>query len=328
MPKQANQKIKILYLMKIFYEHTDREHGLTLAQIAQALAEYRVTAERKTLYDDIEVLREYGMDIAMRRGAAVEYYVKTRDFELPELKLLVDAVQSSKFITVKKSSELIRKLESFSSRYQASQLQRQVKVINRVKTMNESVYTGVDRIHEAIGKGQCVSFFYFDWTVGKEKRLRHDGKRYVVSPWELMWDDEKYYLIAFDDESGTVKHYRVDKMEDVRTIDRPRTGQEALQRFDAAIYSKKTFGMYGGREETVRLCCQNDLAGVMFDRFGMDTMLIPADAEHFDMLVNVHISPPFFAWLLNFGDRVQIVSPAAVREEFGDLLHKTAALYE
>lgn len=328
MAKRANQKIKILYLMKILYERTDDEHGLTLHELSEALLEYGVEAERKTLYDDLEVLRLFGMDIEARKDKSVRYHVVSRDFELPELKLLVDAVQSSKFITHKKSNELIRKIETFTSHYEAQKLQRQVYVANRIKTMNESIYYTVDTVHEAITKNVRIRFSYFEWNAQKEKVLRHDGKRYEISPWALTWDDENYYLIGYDSDAGIIKHYRVDKMTSLSLTDISRDGAAMFSDFDMAQYSKKTFGMYGGKEEQVTLRFSNRLAGVVIDRFGQDVVLLKDGKDYFRTTVKVAVSPTFLSWVLNFGEQVKILSPASVQEAYKDLLKSTLAQYE
>lgn len=205
MAKKSNQKIKLLYLMKILLENTDDEHGMTLAEISDALGEYGIDAERKTLYDDIDVLCLFGLDIEKRKGKSVTYHVISREFELPELKLLVDAVQSSRFITHKKSNELIKKIEGFASRYEAQELQRQVFVANRIKAMNESIYYAVDYIHDAINRDAKIAFQYFTWDEHKQKKLRHGGKIYLISPWALTWDDENYYMIGYDSDENKIK---------------------------------------------------------------------------------------------------------------------------
>lgn len=327
MPKSANQKIKILYLMKILSERTDDEHGLTLEEISSALAEHGVEAERKTLYDDLEVLRVFGLDIEKRKNKTVRYHVVSRDFELPELKLLVDAVQSSKFITRKKSNELIKKIESFTSRYEAQQLQRQVFVANRIKTMNESIYYTVDYIHEAINQNVKVSFQYFSWNERKEKILRHGGDRFIVSPFALTWDDENYYMIGYDSLSGMIKHYRVDKMLNIGLTDEKRDGTDRFQNFDTAVYSNKTFGMYGGEEETVTLRCNNKLAGVIIDRFGQDLPFFNVTDTHFDFRIKVHNSPLFLSWLLIFGTDVTVLSPDNVKDALCKLAADTLNQY-
>ncbi|MBQ7898030.1 MAG: WYL domain-containing protein [Clostridia bacterium] len=328
MPKSANQKIKILYLLKILLENTDEEHGLTLKEVESALRELGVKAERKTLYDDIETLRIFGVDIEKSVGKSVTYHVISRDFELPELKLLIDAVQSSKFISEKKSRELIDKLSSLMSRFDATKLRRQVYVANRVKSDNETIYYSVDEIHEAINQNKKISFQYFEWNEKKEKVLRHNGKKYIISPHALTWDDENYYMIGYDSSEEKIKHYRVDKMQKISLTDEKRDGDEFFRGFDMALYSKKTFGMFGGVEESVTLRCKNRFAGVVIDRFGEDVTFLKSDDEHFEVHVKVHVSPLFFGWVLNFGDGIEIVSPDSVRGEFRTLLEKTLEGYK
>ena len=328
MAKSANQKIKILYLMKILLELTDDKHGLTLEEISNALLKYGVQAERKTLYDDLEVLRIFGLDIEKRKDKTVRYHVVNREFELPELKLLVDAVQSSKFITHKKSRELIKKIESFASHYEAQQLQRQVFVANRIKTMNESIYYAVDNIHEAINNNLRVSFQYYSWNEKKEKVLRHNGAHTIVSPWGLTWDDENYYMIAYDSLSGIVKHYRVDKMLNIQLTDQKRDGAELFKNFDMALYSKKTFGMYGGKEQSVTLRCNHRIAGVIIDRFGTNLPFTNKNDTHFDIRIKVHTSPLFYSWIMSFGTDITILSPDEVIDEYKALARASLEQYE
>ena len=195
MAKSSNQKLKLMYLMKILLEYTDETHSLTMEEIKTKLKLYDISAERKSLYNDIESLRLYGLDIiGTKEDRTYSYHIGNRQFELAELKLLVDSVQSAKFITEKKSNDLIKKIEAFASRYEAIQLQRQVFVAGRVKTMNESIYYNVDRIHSAIADNFQITFQYFQWNVDKKMELRHNGIWYKVSPWSLSWDDENYYL--------------------------------------------------------------------------------------------------------------------------------------
>lgn len=329
MAKSSNQKLKLLYLMKIMLEKTDEEHGLTTAEIISSLAAYDIGAERKSIYDDIEALRCFGLDILKsQNGRQTDYRVISRDFEMPELKLLVDAVQSSKFITRKKSDELIKKIESFASVHEARQLHRQVFVANRIKTMNESIYLSVDQIHTAITLDRKITFQYFEWSPSKEKLLRHGGALYCVSPWALTWDDENYYLIAFDSAANKIKHYRVDKMLKISVSEECREGRELFENFDMAIYSKKTFGMFGGNEETVRLRCKNRMANIIIDRFGTETIMVAADSEHFEITVRVAVSPVFYAWLMNFGSDIKIVSPQNVVEGFKSLARDALEQYK
>lgn len=322
------QKIKILYIMKILQEQTDEEHIMTANELMAALSEYGISAERKSIYSDIEALQSYGLDIVQQKGAKPGYYMGSRHFELAELKLLVDAVQSSKFITSKKSEELIKKLGQLTSKSEARQLNRQVFIYNRPKTENETIFYNVDSIHKAISGNHKITFQYAVWTAKKDFGLKHDGEYYVVSPWALTWDDENYYLIAFDEKDSQIKHYRVDKMIHMDMIKEERLGREHFMDFDLAAFSKKTFGMYGGRDETVTLECHNDLAGVVIDRFGNDIMMIPVDQTHFHVNVLVSVSRQFFGWVTGIGRMMQITRPESVRREYREYLSDILTQYK
>lgn len=316
MAKGENQKLKMLYLVKILSEETDDEHSLTTQDIITKLAKYDVNAERKALYRDFEELKAFGLDIISEQiGRNVYYHLGHRDFELPELKLLVDSVQSAKFITEKKSKDLIKKLEALVSKYEAKHLQRQVVISGRVKTMNESVYYNVDAIHEAISSDKQIRFQYFQWTVKKKMELRKDGAWYVLSPWGLMWDDEYYYMLAYDAEDEMIKHYRVDKMLNIDIVDCKREGQEAFKSFDMPRYSKSLFGMFSGEQTSVMLEGTNDMAGVLIDRFGKDIMLHSIDEEHFSAIVEVAISKQFLGWVIALGENIRITAPKTVVEQ-------------
>ena len=329
MAKSSNQKLKLMYLAKILQEKTDEEHGLTMPELIEQLALYDVKAERKSIYDDIEALREQmDMDVAKRtEGGRTEYYLASRDFELAELKLLVDAVQSSRFMTRETTEKLIHKIEGLTSVHQAKQLSRQVHVANRVKTMSQSIYT-VDGLHAAISQNRQISFQYVKWNVKMEREPQHDGKVYKVSPWALMWDDENYYLVAFESESQEIRHYRVDRMTSLKQLDDLREGACQFKNFDMGTYSRKTFGMYHGRDEHVTLRCTNDMADAIMDRFGQEVFLHQVDAEHFDVTVKVSISPVFLTWLMNFGGRVRIAGPQWVIDEQVKLARACIEQYE
>ena len=275
----------------------------------------------------LEALREFGLDIVQARGKTVGYYVGTRDFELPELKLLVDSVQSSKFITQRKTLALIRKIESLASVHDAVLLQRQVYVRNRVKSMNESVYYNVDEISSAITADKKIRFLYFEYTVKKERRYRHDGAFYEVSPYALMWDDENYYMLAYDAAAEQIRHYRVDKMTQISMLEGFRDGREAFKKVDMSAYSKKVFGMFAGEAETVRLRFANHLAGAVIDRFGRDVMLIRDDDEHFSVSIEAVVSPQFYAWVFGFGAEAEILSPAHVRDGMAEMAASVLKLY-
>ena len=334
MPKSPNQKMKPLLLQRILLERTDEDHGLTVPELIALLEEEGVAAERKSVYSDLQTLADFGLDIVKRKESGkVVYYVGARTFELPELKLLVDAVQSSSFITHKKSNQLIQKVEGFASRYQAQQLQRQVFVTNRVKTMNESIYINVDKIYEAIAANRRITYRYLDWAFrdgaagGYEKQFRRQGKTYRVSPWSLCWADERYYMIGFDSEAGLIKHYRVDKMLGIALTDEPRDGQEHFEHFDMAVYTRQVFGMFGGNEQTVTLRFENRLLGVVLDRFGEDVPIRREDADTFQVRVRVAVSPQFLSWVFSFGGGARIVSPAAVADTMREQLASVMKQY-
>lgn len=333
MARSSMQKQKLLYLQKILLEKTDENHGLTANEIKSALEAYGIKTERKSLYDDLKILETFGIDICRTRTSTVKYYVASRDFEMPELKLLVDAIQSSKFITHKKSLSLIKKLENLVSENDGKQLQRQVYVANRVKTLNEKIYYNVDTIHNAISRNRQISFKYCMWQVnfGTDKKIvrteRRNGEAYLVSPWALCWDDENYYLIAYDANADMIKHYRVDKMESIEIIDTERDGGQNFEKFDIAGYTKGVFSMFGGEEADVRLSVDNDLIGVIVDRFGMDVFISKESDTSFVVSVKVMLSPQFYAWVFGLGDKVRILSPEKVVEEYKNKLSKSSSFY-
>lgn len=313
MAKGSNQKMKIIYLMQLFTEKTDATHYITMVEILSYLSSNDISAERKSIYSDIEALKHFGFDIkGFQEKGTYYYHLVNRKFELAELKLLVDAVQSSKFITAKKSNELIKKIGSFASTYELKDLQRQVYVSNRIKTMNESIYYNVDHLHEAINSNKKITFQYSAWTVGKKIELKNGGALYHMSPWALMWDNENYYMVAYDSEDEIIKHFRVDKMLHITLTEDERDGKEQFKRFDMAVYAKKMFGMFGGTEENVRLECKNSLVGVIIDRFGKDAMIIPTDSERFRINVDVEVSQQFLAWVIGLGEGVKLLSPEHV----------------
>lgn len=327
--KGDNQKQKMLYLVKIFLEETDDNHYITMPEIIQKLEAYGVNADRKTIYRDIDELKRFGLDILTSQdGRNYYYYIGSRDFELPELKLLVDAVQSSKFISEHKSRELIGKIEALASKHDASQLHRQVWIAGRVKTMNESIYYNVDKIHLAINSDKQIRFKYYDWDLNKEMQPRYDGMWYQLSPWVLMWDDEMYYLVVYDAKHDKVTHYRVDKMKQIEVLDEPREGKAAFEGFNLANYTKSLFGMYSGEETKVTLEAENYMVGVLIDRFGKDIIIIPVDEDHFQTVVTVAVSTHFLGWIISLGGAVRIVGPDVVAEQMKDLLKKVSEQYE
>lgn len=320
MPKSYGQKLKILYLAQLLLERSDEKHPLTTREIIDYLAAQGIHAERKSIYDDINALQNFGMDIIAIREKPGGYYLASRQFELAELKLLVDAVQAARFVTTKKSRELIGKLETLTSRSEAGQLHRQIVVAERGKSSNEQIYYNVDEIYAAMSADRTIRFQYFEWSVRKEMIPRKNGAYYEVSPWLLTWEDENYYLIAYDSEAAILKHYRVDKMLHLSVSENPREGQDAFHTLDIAGFAKKTFGMFAGEEISVVLQCNASLTGVMIDRFGPDVAIRPTDDDQVRVRANVAVSRQFFGWLTGLGDGVQIVSPPQIREQYRQYL--------
>ena len=327
--KGENQKLKMLYLVQLFSRETDDTHKLTMPEIITKLAAEGVNADRKTLYQDFDELRRFGFDIiSEKEGRNYYYYLGSRDFELPELKLLVDSVQSAKFITDKKSDQLIKKLESLVSKYEGSQLHRQVIISGRVKTMNESIYYNVDKIHAAIGEDKQIRFKYFDWNLKKEMEPRYDGKWYRLSPWALMWDDEKYYLVAYDSKHEKIIHYRVDKMTQIGILDEQREGHEAFRKFNIAHYTNTLFGMFAGDETKVTIEAENRLVSVFIDRFGKDIIIAPIDGDHFRTTVTVAVSKQFFGWIMAIDGDVKVVAPDSVVKQIRAEIERLAEKYK
>lgn len=323
-----NQKKKLLAVLQILLQRTDENHTLSAQDILSILAsEYGIDAERKGIYADIEALKDMQIHIEQNKGSTPGYYVKDKVFELPELKLLVDAVQSSKFITSEKSEALIKKLESFASVYQARQLQRQVVLYGRPKAENETIFTLVDRIHAALFENVQISFQYKEWTPKKQLQLKKNGAYYKVSPWALTWEDENYYLLAYDAAADLLKHYRVDKMQNLSLLEEKRLGVEKYKSFNMPAFAKKTFAMYGGHDEEISLQCKNHLAGVIIDRFGKNCMMIPME-DCFKAKITVTVSEQFFGWLAGLGNAVEITWPQHVRQEYKEYLNDILKQYE
>ena len=328
MPKGTNQKLKLYRLALIMTELTDDEHMITMPEIQKELAKYEITADRKSLYDDLEALQILGIEVKGEKvGRKFYYHVSNKQFEIAELKLLVDAIQSSKFITAKKSKELIDKLNTFASKYEADQLNRQVVVQGRVKTMNESIYYFVDDVHRAIAENKQISFEYMKWDVDKTMVPRREDP-YVVSPWALTWDDENYYLIAYDEEAGCIKHFRVDKLKSIRILKDKRIGKDKFKELDLAKYSKMSFGMYHGDQTKVKIAFQKELVGVFLDRFGRDIPIHPSDKKDwYETYVDVAVSDQFLGWVFALGSDVKILGPERVVKLFKSELQERIRKY-
>lgn len=320
----ANKKLKLLYLARFLQEETDEQHPKTLQDMLSYLAAHGITAERKSVYDDLELLSLYGMDVQSVRGKTYGYFLGQRDFQLPELKLLIDVVQSSPFLTQSKSMELINKLEHLTSRPNARQLRRQVYVLGRVRTHNEHLYYAVDGLHTAINDDRQVTFRYFDWQPDGSKAYRRDGALYRVDPVALCVD-RHYYLVSYDPAIEDYRHYRVDRMEGLTVTDTPR--DPLPEGFDLGRYVKTIFDMYNGRTETVRLRFDRALTNVVIDRFGADAHIRP-DGDSVVVTAPVEVGPTFFGWLAQFGPQAELLSPEDVRQEFAAHCRTTLELYQ
>ena len=323
MAKTEKQKLKLLVLRDLFYERSDENAPLTAQDLVDLLAMQGIPSERKSIYNDITCLQEYGMAIELMRGRGGGYYLARRDFELPEVKLLVDAVQSSRFLTQKKSLELIGKLEKLAGRSAGGTLQRNVVVSGRVKNMDESIYYAVDAIHDAISKNSQIRFRYFEWGVNRE-RIYRDGE-YTASPYALVWDNEFYYLVANSARHG-LTHYRVDHMSDIRQTGEPRWIEKDKMP-DLSVYGKNVFSMYSGEAVQVKMQFANSLAGVVLDRFGRDAILVPEGENTFTYTATIAVSPTFLGWLTQFGAKAKVVYPESVAEAHKKLLQQTLAQY-
>ena len=325
--RYENQKFKIL-LIKDWLSETDELHPLTVADIVARLAQEGIRSERKSVTDDLLTLSEYGMDIeSVTVGKRKGYYLASRMFESAELKMLVDSVQAAKFLSPKKTMRLIKKLAALSSRGEAALLKRQLYISDRGKTDNESVFYNIDAIHGAIGEDREITFVYWQYDLNKKRIPRKSGARYRVSPFALVWDDEFYYLIAYDAEDTRIKHYRVDKMNRITILDSERQGKDAFAALDMSVYTSRNFSMFAGEEADVVLDCDANLIGVIVDRFGADVSVHP-NGDGFTAFVKVAVSEQFFGWIAALGGAARIVSPQPVKEQFLALLDRVRAAQE
>ncbi len=319
--------MKLLYILKLLEEKSDENHPVSTQQIIDYLDQQQIRAERKTVYSDIHTLEEFGYEIAARKGKESGYYLKSRRFETAELKLLVDAVLASKFITAQKTKQLIKKLTDLSSVYDAGQLKRQL-YMERIKNENDQVYLNVDEIHRAIRENKKIAFYYYSW--GKDKRLhaRRNQKRYRISPFYLIWKDEYYYLVAYDSEAALTKYYRVDKMQDMEVLEENREGHEITGQVNPAEIASRDFSMFAGKNQSVTLFFPEEMIGVVIDRFGKDITIRQRDEELFSARVSVSVSQQFFGWISGFGGRIRIEMPLEVKQEYVEYLKTLLAVYD
>lgn len=332
MPKNANQKTRILELYRLLLRESDEEHPLTVADISEHLEAIGMPVNRKTVMDDLHALADAGVDLISNRGKGGGYFIGARAFESAELKLLLDAVQSSRFISEARSNAMIKKLLEQTSRYEERHLRRSIYVSGRVKSENAELLHTVDMIHAAILSDRRISFLYYDWTHEHRLEPRHGGERYEVSPCMLSWDNEFYYLLAYDEKSESLRHYRVDKMRRIARGTGERRGRELWEPIckNPAAYENELFGKFGGEETMVLLSVDRALAGVIVDRFGEDVPFLSdgAGAETFRVSVKVRVSPVFLSWVMQFGARMRVLYPESVRHEMRALAEKILASHE
>ena len=313
MPKSDNQKLKIFYILDYLQENSHQDHPVRASELTAMLdSRHNIHCDRKTVYSDILALQDYGVDIESVPGRNGGYYIASRNFELPELKLLINAVMSSRFLTEKKSRELIEKLCSQCSVYDARLMRRDVLVSGRVKSMNETIYYNVDAIQHAITENRQISFRYFDYALDGSRRYR--DRDYLASPYGLCQDNENCYLLALSPRHG-VTSYRVDRMSDIVVMEEKREPCPELSGKALIAHANRLFQMYSGEETTVKLRFHRSLVNVVFDRFGTDIMLIPEGDEHFVFTVNVAVSPMFLSWVIGFGNKAKVLHPQSVIDQ-------------
>ena len=330
MPKKSNQKLRLLYMKDILEKHTDENHGIAREDFERYLSHFEVEAPtRKTFYDDLDALEDYGMDIG-RDPYGKAYKLLSREFELPEIKLIIDAIQSSKSIPESMTGTIIDKLEGLCSEHQARGLHRDVIVSGRVKTLNEGTRNNIDYIHAAISADKQINFRYFDYTPQMKRQYRKRGAKYTISPYALIYSDENYYLLAYDAELEEIRPYRVDRMEGVNIVEESiREGKEDFDAIDMRKFQKYTFGMFGGEVKEVTMVFPNFMVNSVIDRFGQDIMIHKEDDnKHFRISVEVAVSPQFYGWVFGLGRKVRIIAPEDVRQGYLDMMDGVREKYE
>lgn len=324
MPKSDNQKLKILYIYEYLMKYSNENHPVKAAELIEMLEKKDISCDRKTIYSDIRALQDYGLDIEIQPGRNGGYFVASRIFELPELKLLIDAVQSSRYLTEKKSRELIGKLCAQCNEEDARFVRRNVFVSGRVKSMNESIYYNVDTIQEAIGENRQITFRYFDWDMKGQRAYRE--KAYAASPYGLLQDNENCYLLAYSQRHG-VTSYRVDRMANITLLEEKRLPCPELADTNLQQHANRMFQMFAGEMADVKMRFHKTLLNVVIDRFGKETMLIPDGNEHFIFTVKVAVSPMFLSWVIGFGGLAKILYPQSVADACVQLCKETMAQY-
>lgn len=331
MKKESySKKLTLIYLQRLFLERTDETHYIRMPEILSYLEENEIFVDRRTIYTDLDLLARAGFMVeGVKERGGYKYHLPKRTFDGNELKVLIDSVATSKFLTEKKSRDLISKIKSLGSSFDNEKMNRNIWLNRRIKSMNDKVLKNLDTINSAININSQIKFHYMKWTPKKELTFVRKGEEYLVSPFAVTLTDDNYYLIAYDHKYKNLRHYRVDKMKSIKANYEPREGESDFKSFNIVEYSKKVFGMFSGKEEYVKLRCKNHLAGVFIDRFGKDVYMRP-DTENpnsFIVTFDVNISPQFYAWLFGLGTSAEILSPDSVKQDFAEMTKSILSLY-
>lgn len=313
----SDAKLRPLYLAKILYEMTDEDHYLTTAQLIQILeGKYGIKAHRQTIKAEIELLKQFGLEIEEVKSTQNRYNLYGRTFDAPELKLLIDAVESSKFITASKSKELVKKISSLASDQVAATLTRNVSCEGRIKPGNEKIYFIIDTINEAINANKQISFQYFQYNVRKEQKLKHNGEPYVITPLHLVWNGDYYYMVGVYDYKQQIGTFRVDRIAKRPVI----LGTPAPSDFNIDEYINTTFRMFNSEHAEVELICNNEVMDSIIDKFGADVTTYANDMTSFRAIANVAVNHVFYSWVFGFGGKVKIKGPDDVRKKYMEML--------
>ena len=318
--EKQDKKGRLLALKEYIYKYTDEQHSASTQEIIDEMALQGYPGNRKTIKDDIDVLNKFGMDIITNVSRGNYFYVASREFEIPELKLLVDAVSSSRFISAGKSEHLIEKLTSLASIYQKEQIAPRIFTAERIKTDNSQLYYVVDKLIEAVQLGKKVRFQYLEYDSEKQKVLRNEGEIYINSPYGCLWNDDNYYLIGYSDKWQKLVTFRIDRIIDLELLDENAVSEP--EGFTVANYLKTTIEMYDGEEQKVVLVCDNELMKLVIDKFGIGIKTEKISESQFMATVTVSISKTFYAWVFRFAGQMKIAGPESVKQEYLEMARK------
>ena len=328
MAKSYHQKMKLLYLMKLFWEETDEQHVVSMKEMIEYLEKKKLRAERKSIYDDIEALKAFGMDIKNRREKPAGYYLDNRMLNMQDCKLIMTAVQSSPWPTGRKAKELVQKTASLCSRWNEPGSERQMYVIDRVKSMNESLYQNLEIFYEAIKRDVQVSFRYMTWKIGHNTQIRKTGKTCLISPWAVCKVGEEYYIIGYEAQKQRIKHYPVIKMAYIKLLEEKREGKESFEKLDLELFYERCFGEPGSPKTRVKFYMENHLLDGIMDQFGKDVWIRPEGDRHFIAIINVDVNERFFGWLSGLGMGARLLEPECVVRQYQEFLQRLLTQYQ